>query len=124
MLRSMHATNGTLYSAQLNGNAKPVPPPRDHLRVEKDGRLVNCSPAPQLPDRRAPGNASSGSSGATTHPLQHQQIAQIVEPTLEQLDSIKKYQVSGMPLKLYAICARIPMVRLQKLSHSQTVPRI
>nr|NP_001036263.1 stardust, isoform H [Drosophila melanogaster]ABI30970.1 stardust, isoform H [Drosophila melanogaster] len=77
---------------QLNGNAKPVPPPRDHLRVEKDGRLVNCSPAPQLPDRRAPGNASSGSSGATTHPLQHQQIAQIVEPTLEQLDSIKKYQ--------------------------------
>ncbi|XP_039152646.1 uncharacterized protein LOC6725430 isoform X8 [Drosophila simulans] len=78
---------------QLNGNAKPVPPPRDHLRVEKDGRLVNCSPAPQLPDRRAPGNASSGSSGATTHPLQQQQqIAQIVEPTLEQLDSIKKYQ--------------------------------
>ncbi|XP_039498765.1 disks large homolog 1 isoform X7 [Drosophila santomea] len=79
---------------QLNGNAKPVPPPRDHLRVEKDGRLVNCSPAPQLPDRRAPGNASSGSSGAATHPLQQQQqqIAQIVEPTLEQLDSIKKYQ--------------------------------
>ncbi|XP_039498760.1 uncharacterized protein LOC120456168 isoform X3 [Drosophila santomea] len=79
---------------ELNGNAKPVPPPRDHLRVEKDGRLVNCSPAPQLPDRRAPGNASSGSSGAATHPLQQQQqqIAQIVEPTLEQLDSIKKYQ--------------------------------
>ncbi|XP_017030185.1 protein PALS1 isoform X7 [Drosophila kikkawai] len=85
---------------QLNGNAKPVPPPRDHLRVEKDGRLVNCSPAPQLPDRRAPGNASSGSSSGPPymhqHPLQHshpqQQIAQIVEPTLEQLDSIKKYQ--------------------------------
>ncbi|XP_016983955.2 MAGUK p55 subfamily member 7 isoform X8 [Drosophila rhopaloa] len=74
---------------QLNGNAKPVPPPRDHLRVEKDGRLVNCSPAPQLPDRRAPGNASSG---GPPHPLQQQQIAQIVEPTLEQLDSIKKYQ--------------------------------
>ncbi|XP_037727593.1 uncharacterized protein LOC119558285 isoform X5 [Drosophila subpulchrella] len=77
---------------QLNGNAKPVPPPRDHLRVEKDGRLVNCSPAPQLPDRRAPGNASSGSSSGPPHPLQQQQIAQIVEPTLEQLDSIKKYQ--------------------------------
>uniref|UniRef100_A0A6P4F4K7 Protein PALS1 n=2 Tax=Drosophila rhopaloa TaxID=1041015 RepID=A0A6P4F4K7_DRORH len=74
---------------ELNGNAKPVPPPRDHLRVEKDGRLVNCSPAPQLPDRRAPGNASSG---GPPHPLQQQQIAQIVEPTLEQLDSIKKYQ--------------------------------
>ncbi|XP_017113065.1 uncharacterized protein LOC108136431 isoform X6 [Drosophila elegans] len=77
---------------QLNGNAKPVPPPRDHLRVEKDGRLVNCSPAPQLPDRRAPGNGSSGSSSGPPHPLQQQQIAQIVEPTLEQLDSIKKYQ--------------------------------
>ncbi|XP_036676068.2 uncharacterized protein sdt isoform X3 [Drosophila suzukii] len=77
---------------ELNGNAKPVPPPRDHLRVEKDGRLVNCSPAPQLPDRRAPGNASSGSSSGPPHPLQQQQIAQIVEPTLEQLDSIKKYQ--------------------------------
>ncbi|XP_017064370.1 uncharacterized protein LOC108103420 isoform X4 [Drosophila eugracilis] len=77
---------------QLNGNAKPVPPPRDHLRVEKDGRLVNCSPAPQLPDRRAPGNASSGSSSGIPHPLQQQQIAHIVEPTLEQLDSIKKYQ--------------------------------
>ncbi|XP_017064367.1 uncharacterized protein LOC108103420 isoform X2 [Drosophila eugracilis] len=77
---------------ELNGNAKPVPPPRDHLRVEKDGRLVNCSPAPQLPDRRAPGNASSGSSSGIPHPLQQQQIAHIVEPTLEQLDSIKKYQ--------------------------------
>lgn len=92
--------------SQLNGNAKPVPPPRDHLRVEKDGRLVNCSPAPQLPDRRAPGNASSGSSSGPPylqhphplqHPLQQQQIAQIVEPTLEQLDSIKKYQVSCTP---------------------------
>ncbi|XP_037935702.1 uncharacterized protein LOC119669758 isoform X2 [Teleopsis dalmanni] len=67
---------------QLNGSVKPVPPPRDHLRVEKDGRLVNHrSPAPpQLPDRRMGNNA------------QPQQIAQIVEPTLEQLDSIKKYQ--------------------------------
>ncbi|XP_067635690.1 uncharacterized protein sdt isoform X3 [Eurosta solidaginis] len=62
---------------QLNGSVKPVPPPRDHLRVEKDGRLINRTPAPQLPDRRI---------GAP------QQIAQIVEPTLEQLDSIKKYQ--------------------------------
>ncbi|XP_068139739.1 protein PALS1 isoform X8 [Drosophila tropicalis] len=71
---------------QLNGNAKPVPPPRDHLRVEKDGRLINCAPAPQLPDRRILGNGSSQQQ------QQQQQIAQIVEPTLEQLDSIKKYQ--------------------------------
>ncbi|XP_033251483.1 uncharacterized protein LOC108159648 isoform X3 [Drosophila miranda] len=96
-------------SDELNGNAKPVPPPRDHLRVEKDGRLVNCSPAPQLPDRRAAGtgNGSSGSHSQQhhlqqlhhqqqqqqhLHHQQQQQIAQIVEPTLEQLDSIKKYQ--------------------------------
>ncbi|XP_049312050.1 protein PALS1 isoform X2 [Bactrocera dorsalis] len=67
---------------ELNGSVKPVPPPRDHLRVEKDGRLINRTPAPQLPDRRL------GGSGVGAP----QQIAQIVEPTLEQLDSIKKYQ--------------------------------
>ncbi|XP_036341807.1 uncharacterized protein LOC118751151 [Rhagoletis pomonella] len=67
---------------ELNGSVKPVPPPRDHLRIEKDGRLINRTPAPQLPDRRM------GSSGVGAP----QQIAQIVEPTLEQLDSIKKYQ--------------------------------
>lgn len=59
---------------------RPVPPPRDHLRIEKDGRLVNRAPAPQLPDRN--------------HQLQNNQIAQVVEPTTEQLDSIKKYQVT------------------------------
>ncbi|KAL5275153.1 MPP5 family protein [Megaselia abdita] len=47
---------------QLNGSARPVPPPR--------------LPTPSVPER----NAS------------HSQIAQIVQPTLEQLDSIKKYQ--------------------------------
>ncbi|XP_018804189.1 PREDICTED: probable serine/threonine-protein kinase DDB_G0272282 isoform X3 [Bactrocera latifrons] len=67
---------------ELNGSVKPLPPPRDHLRVEKDGRLINRTLAPQLPDRRL------GSTGVGAP----QQIAQIVEPTLEQLDSIKKYQ--------------------------------
>ncbi|KAL5275154.1 MPP5 family protein [Megaselia abdita] len=47
---------------ELNGSARPVPPPR--------------LPTPSVPER----NAS------------HSQIAQIVQPTLEQLDSIKKYQ--------------------------------
>lgn len=64
----------------MNGNAKPVPPPRDHLRVEKDGRLVNIM-APQVPDR----NYNQPGSG---------QIAQIIEPTHEQEMSIKKFQVS------------------------------
>lgn len=81
---------------QLNGNSKPVPPPRDHLRIEKDGRLINCAPAPQLPDRRCLIAAGNGSAAAAQQ--QQQQIAQIVEPTLEQLDSIKKYQVSGSDL--------------------------
>lgn len=63
---------------QLNGSVRPVPPPRDHLRIEKDGRLVNRAPAPQVPDRKV---------------TNLQNIAQIIEPTTEQLDSIKKYQV-------------------------------
>lgn len=84
---------------QLNGNSKPVPPPRDHLRIEKDGRLINCAPAPQLPDRRCLIAAGNGSAAAAQQ--QQQQIAQIVEPTLEQLDSIKKYQVSGSDLCTY-----------------------
>ncbi|XP_054731347.1 uncharacterized protein LOC129239676 isoform X2 [Anastrepha obliqua] len=77
----------TKRNDELNGSVKPVPPPRDHLRIEKDGRLINRTPAPQLPDRRM---GSVGVGGAPQQ--QHQQIAQIVEPTLEQLDSIKKYQ--------------------------------
>lgn len=64
---------------QLNGSVRPVPPPRDHLRMEKDGRLVNRALAPQVPDR----NPS----------MQSNQIAQVIEATPEQLDSIKKYQV-------------------------------
>lgn len=66
---------------QLNGSIRPVPPPRDHLRMEKDGRMVNRAPAPQVPDRNPA--------------LQSHQIAQIVDATPEQLDSIKKYQVSN-----------------------------
>lgn len=65
---------------QLNGSIRPVPPPRDHLRMEKDGRMVNRAPAPQVPDRNPA--------------LQTHQIAQIVDATQEQLDSIKKYQVN------------------------------
>uniref|UniRef100_A0A6E8V2K7 Guanylate kinase-like domain-containing protein n=1 Tax=Anopheles coluzzii TaxID=1518534 RepID=A0A6E8V2K7_ANOCL len=68
----------------LNGSSKPVPPPRDHLRIEKDGRLTNRAPvpAPQVPDRKIVPNASS----------QHQHIGQVLEPTPDQLDSIKKFQ--------------------------------
>ncbi|XP_073832896.1 MAGUK p55 family member stardust isoform X2 [Musca autumnalis] len=67
---------------QLNGSIKPVPPPRDTV-PPKDGRVRSSPLPPQLPDRR-------GMPGANSQ--QPQQIAQIVEPTMEQLDSIKKYQ--------------------------------
>ncbi|XP_052869006.1 uncharacterized protein LOC128274746 [Anopheles cruzii] len=69
---------------QLNGSSKPVPPPRDHLRIEKDGRLTNRAPvpAPQVPDRKA---VPIGSQ-------QPQHIGQVLEPTPDQLDSIKKFQ--------------------------------
>ncbi|XP_055643749.1 uncharacterized protein LOC129779964 isoform X2 [Toxorhynchites rutilus septentrionalis] len=70
---------------ELNGSVKPIPPPRDHLRIEKDGRLTNRAPvpAPQVPDRKV----------VPTTPQQlHQHIGQILEPTPDQLDSIKKFQ--------------------------------
>lgn len=57
----------------MNGGvSKPVPPPRDHL---------NRAPAPQIPDRKV---------------LGAQQIGQILEPTPDQLDSIKKFQVRNL----------------------------
>ncbi|XP_015834729.1 protein PALS1 isoform X1 [Tribolium castaneum] len=66
---------GVLLQSGVNGTAaKPVPPPRDHLKLEKDGRIVNRAPAPQLPATPAPATPAQA------------------EPTREQLDSIKKYQ--------------------------------
>ncbi|XP_065088888.1 protein PALS1 isoform X2 [Ochlerotatus camptorhynchus] len=69
-------------TTQLNGSVKPIPPPRDHLRIEKDGRLTNRAPvpAPQVPDRKV----------VPTTPQQH--IGQVVEPTPDQLNSIKKFE--------------------------------
>ncbi|KAL1505864.1 hypothetical protein ABEB36_005323 [Hypothenemus hampei] len=62
---------------------KPVPPPRDHLKIEPDGRLVNKAPAPQLPARTVNNNnINSTPIGSKI----------ITDPTREQLDSIKKYQ--------------------------------
>ncbi|XP_034256230.1 MAGUK p55 subfamily member 5-like [Thrips palmi] len=67
---------GTQGSQGVNGAAvKPVPPPRAHLRIEEDGRLVNRAPAPQLP-ARPPDNNNDPDK----------------EPTKEQLTSIRKYQ--------------------------------
>lgn len=67
--------------------AKPVPPPRDHLKIEKDGRLVNRAPAPQLPARIANNN-----NNITATPVAVP-VPVVPEPTREQLHSIRKYQV-------------------------------
>lgn len=71
---------GTGVTTGVNGSAvKPVPPPRGHLRIEEDGRLVNRAPAPQLPARSPPDNNNDPDK----------------EPTKEQLTSIRKYQVNN-----------------------------
>ncbi|KAJ8986074.1 hypothetical protein NQ317_003368 [Molorchus minor] len=69
---------------------KPVPPPRDHLKIEKDGRLVNRAPAPQLPARITNNNNITATAPIPIPPPVTPTPA--VEPTREQLDSIKKYQ--------------------------------
>lgn len=62
----------------MNGSAKPIPPPRDHLRIEKDGRLMNRLPAPQVPARTI----------TTINNNTHR------EPTKQEMDSIRKFEVS------------------------------
>lgn len=89
---------------KLNGSVRPVPPPRDHLRIEKDGRLVNRSPAPQVPDRKITTTLSSTNQLPQLHTSpNNNQIAQIVEPTSEQLISIKKYEVSAFLFVIHII---------------------
>ncbi|KAJ1522794.1 hypothetical protein ONE63_001950 [Megalurothrips usitatus] len=71
---------GTTGAAGVNGSAvKPVPPPRGHLRIEEDGRLVNRAPAPQLPARSCPPDNNNDPDADK-------------EPTKEQLSAIRKYQ--------------------------------
>ena len=78
----MHSCVG--LQAGVNGlAAKPVPPPRDHLRIEQDGRLVNRAPAPQVPAR---------TTAVAATPAGHNNNA---DPTKEQLESIRKFQVSA-----------------------------
>ncbi|CAB3378822.1 Hypothetical predicted protein [Cloeon dipterum] len=82
--KHLQAPNGNAASA--TSATKPVPPPRDHLSIEKDGRLVNRAPPPQVPARAvpvpppvAPEPASAAAAADRT-------------PTREQMESIRKYQ--------------------------------
>ena len=80
-----------LAAPGANGTAsKPVPPPRDHLRIEKDGRLVNRAPPPQLPARgAAPAAPSAIPSAVPVPPVTDPNRT----PTRDQLESIRKFQV-------------------------------
>lgn len=66
----------------MNGTAKPVPPPRDHLRIEKDGRLTNRLPAPQVPARTV----------STIPPVNNNVPRE--QPTKQELEAIRKFEVS------------------------------
>uniref|UniRef100_A0A1B6C910 MAGUK p55 subfamily member 5 n=1 Tax=Clastoptera arizonana TaxID=38151 RepID=A0A1B6C910_9HEMI len=80
----IHANvNGTSTG---NSVAKPVPPPRDHLRIEKDGRLVNRAPAPQVP-ARSPGPTHLNNNH---HTLADNNVKEA--PTSAELSSIRKFQ--------------------------------
>lgn len=86
--------------------SKPVPPPRDHLRIEKDGRLVNKAPAPQVPARGPATTLLNNNHQLQTDNFSNQQSvnnnvqpaavnSDIKEvPTNAELSSIRKYTVS------------------------------
>lgn len=97
--RLSKASNGSLGGG--GGGVMAPPPPttnRDHLKIEKDGRLVNRASAPEPPSRRL--NGSSRSSGDyspqsslttnTTSPAAAA-AANGIKPSKEQYERIAKY---------------------------------
>ncbi|XP_022904823.1 protein PALS1 isoform X2 [Onthophagus taurus] len=69
-----------------NSTTKPIPPPREHLKIEKDGRLVNRGvPVPPVLPARINNNNNITTSTPTLMTTGEQ-------PTREQLDNIRKYQ--------------------------------
>lgn len=116
---------------QLNGTIKPMPPPRDTPLTRVDGKdsrhPMNRTPLatpPQLPERKIStttlgnnttnntnnnnvinnNNNNNNSNSTSANNNISNNIAQIVEPTLEQLDSIKKYQVNKMKRTSISSC--------------------
>ncbi|XP_060530675.1 protein PALS1 isoform X2 [Cylas formicarius] len=83
--------SATTQQAPLHAPTKPVPPPRDHLKIEADGRIVNRAPAPQIP-ARIPNNNNNNINVASLTNATGNCTSVVTEPTKEQLDSIKKYQ--------------------------------
>jgi len=91
--RGTEQTSST-SSRQSNGSIGMMPPPtesRDHLKIEQDGRLVNRSTAPELPDR---GSNRSSSNGQTANGVDHLPDYNGMNgesPSKQQYDRIAKY---------------------------------
>ena len=89
---SAGASNGSLRGAASAG-AAPAPGSRDHLKIEKDGNLVNRAVAPELPSR--PQNGGRPGSSEFPHMNGHsgeQEGHSEVTPSKEQYERIVKYQ--------------------------------
>ena len=89
---SAGASNGALRGAASSG-AAPAPGSRDHLKIEKDGNLVNRAVAPELPSR--PQNGGRPGSSEFPHMNGHsgeQEGHSEVTPSKEQYERIVKYQ--------------------------------
>ena len=89
---SAGASNGSLRGAASSG-AAPAPSSRDHLKIEKDGNLVNRAVAPELPSR--PQNGGRPGSSEFPHMNGHsgeQEGHSEVTPSKEQYERIVKYQ--------------------------------
>ena len=89
---SAGASNGSLRGA-ASSDAAPAPGSRDHLKIEKDGNLVNRAVAPELPSR--PQNGGRPGSSEFPHMNGHsgeQEGHSEVTPSKEQYERIVKYQ--------------------------------
>ena len=89
---SAGASNGSLRGTASSG-AAPAPGSRDHLKIEKDGNLVNRAVAPELPSR--PQNGGRPGSSEFPHMNGHsgeQEGHSEVTPSKEQYERIVKYQ--------------------------------
>ncbi|XP_023337454.1 MAGUK p55 subfamily member 5 [Eurytemora carolleeae] len=89
-----------------NGSIGMGPPPtgsRDHLKIEKDGRLINRAPAPDLPGRDGRGGEDSRHSGRSSgqaellngssqpHSADYSPVLNGLKPSQAQYDRIAKY---------------------------------
>jgi len=80
-------------SSTSNGSAGGVPPPtvsREHLKIEKDGNLLNKSVAPEPPVRPSSSNGPNynhvnGQNGGVG-------VDDIITPSKEQVERIARYQ--------------------------------